>query len=242
MLRLSNRLKILLITLVLLTGCTAKYDITINDMNDLNESLDIMENDKTKFDIENEELYNVTLKEYLQTDLKWPTPVYINSEENPIEPKELDNVDYYKKEDKSTNELLQINYSFQHNQNNYSKSNIVNTCYDYEFGSKNNYITFTTTSDFKCFEKYKLLDSVEFSLNTTCKVKNANYDKKVDNSYTWNITKETINKKISFSLDCSKEKKDDFNLSVAVITCSYIFIILFLILMLKIIFNIKNRL
>ena len=242
MLRIFNRLKILLIMVILLTGCTARYNITINNDTDLKESLDIIENDKNKFNLEDKELYDTTLKEYLETDLKWPTPVYIDSEENPIEPKKIDNIEYYKKTNKSNDNLLDINYTFDFKNINYDKSNIVNTCYEYKFDSKNNIINFTTTSDFKCFDKYKLLDSVEFNLNTICSVKNSNYDKKIDNTYTWTISKNNLNKKISFTLDCNKEKKENFNLSIIVIACSYVFIILFLILMLRIVFALKNRL
>lgn len=241
MLRISNRLKVLLIMVILITGCTAKYDITINNDTDLDESLDIVENDKSKFDVENKELYDTTLKEYLETDLKWPTPVYINSEENPIEPKKIDNIEYYNKSNKSTDELLDLNYNFNYKQANYTKSSIVNTCYDYKFNSEDNVITFTTTSDFKCFDKYKLLDSVEFNLNTSCNMENGNYDRKKDDIYTWNITKDNFSRKINFTLNCNKEKKDKLSLSIIVITCSYIFIILFLILMLRIIFALKNK-
>lgn len=242
MLCLSSRLKkILLISIIFITGCTAKYNITINDDKDLIESLDIIETDQNKFNEKNKELYDTTLTEYLNTDLKWPTPVYMNSEENPIEPKKIDNIDYYKKENKSSESLLDLKYSFNHKQINYNKSNIVSSCYEYNFTSNNNNIKFETTSDFKCFEKYKMLDSVEFELNTTCNM-SGNYDKNIDNTYTWIINKENISKKISFMINCKKDKKDDFELSVITIFGVYVFIILFLVLMLRIVFALKNRL
>jgi hypothetical protein len=243
MLCILNRLKIILvISFLFLTGCSVKYDITINDDKDLIESLDIIENDKTKFDLKNEDLFNATLKEYLETDLKWPTPVFLNTLENPIEPIRINNIDYYNKRNSSTDNTLDINYNYSYKQSKYGQSNIVNNCYEYKFSSSNNIINFETISSFKCFEKYKLLDEVEFNLNTYCKVVQANYDTNNNNKYIWKINKDNINKKIIFKLDCSTKKNNDFNLSIIIIVCSYVFIILFLILMLRIIFAVKNKL
>ena len=96
MLHISKRLSILLL-IFLVTGCKADYSITINDPKDVNESLNIIETDSTLFDRKYEEFYNSTLREYVDTNIKWPTPIYIDSDENPIEPTQIEGVLYYNK-------------------------------------------------------------------------------------------------------------------------------------------------
>ena len=240
MLRLSKKLKLLIIvSVIFLTGCTAKYEITINDENDVKESLDIIEKDKTKFDVAYKELYSVTLREYLDTDLKWPTPVYTEHNENPIEPKKMENVDYYTKKDKSTKDILDLNYSFSHKQTNYSESKLLNECYEYDFDIDKNKINFKTKSIFKCFESYPLLDSVEFALNTTCKISNYNADKDEINKYIWNITKDDIHKEIKFTLTCGDIEVD--NSSIGIVIIIYISIIVGSIFLLKTLFKMKDK-
>lgn len=241
MLRLSKKLKyLLIISVILLTGCTAKYEITIDNETDLKESLDIIEKDKTKFNVAQKELYNATLREYLETDLKWPTPVYTEHKENPIEPKKMENVDYYTKKDKSTKDMLDLNYSFTHKQTNYSESKLLNECYEYDFNIDKGKINFKTKSIFKCFENYPLLDSVEFALNTTCKISDHNADRTEINRYVWDITKDDLHKEIKFTLNCGQAIEVD-NSSIGIVIIIYIAIIVGSIFLVKSLIKIKEK-
>lgn len=240
MLRLSNRL-ILLISILVLTGCSAKYELTINNDQNLNESLNITENDTSKFNEKIIQLKNSTPKEYLETNLDWPTPAYINTEENPIEPKKIDGIDYYDKKDISSELSLGINYNFKHKQDNFSKSNILNNCYEYNYLSENNTIKFETTSEFKCFATYELLDDVEFALNTKCKVVNNNADKKTNNKYTWKINKKHPEKSIRFNLDCSREKHKEKEFPVVLLVPIYFVLIGIGVLLLHTLYLYNNR-
>ena len=246
MLYLSNRIKkiILIISIIILTGCSAKYDITINDTKSIEESLNVTENNTELFDKKYEQLYDATLKEYLNTNLNWPTPIYYDAQENPIEPTKIEGIDYYKKKDLSTEKILSINFNNRFNHENYNKSNIINTCYDFNYEKINNVITFKTTSNFKCFEKYELLDDVEINLNTNCHVINSNADIIYKTRYIWRISKRNSDKKINFSLDCTPKKTEKNTTSykgILVIVVYFIFVLLGM-LMLGISYKIKNKL
>lgn len=236
MLRLFKRLNILLVIL-LLTGCSAEYSITINSIEDINESLNIIEKDKSKFDVKNEQLYNSTLRQYLDTNMKWPTPVFIDQVENPIEPTKIEGIVYYNKKNISNSSKLEINYNYNFNNNNYKESNILNTCYEYDYEVINNVFTFKTTSDFKCFEKYPLLENIDFILNTTCNVISSDADSKTDNKFTWNI--KSRDKKINFSLDCSKKK--NIKIPFSFVLPFYFALIGIGIIILKISYKISNK-
>ena len=239
MLYLFNRLKkyIFLFLVLLLSGCTATYDVNINDSNDIIESLNITEDDISKFNESNELLHNATYSEYLNTNLNWPTPAYNKSETNPIEPKKIDGVEYYNKSNISTNKLLGINFKYKFKKNNYSESNIINSCFDIEYSIYGEKIFFKA-SNFKCFNEYPLLDNAAINLNTSCKVNEINSDYRDNQKYTWNI-KKNEDKSILFSLDCKKIKKID--IPSTTIFPIYFLIVLLIILLLKVLYKLNNK-
>ena len=188
MLRISRRL-IILISIFILTGCSAEYKMTINDTKDINEYLKVYENDSSKYDTKEELLHNTTRKEYLEANLKWPLAVY-EEDSNPLEPKKIDGVDYYNQSELVNN--LGINYSFKHDFDMFKDSRLLNKCYSYSITSDKNIISFKTTSSFKCFDEYPLLDDVTFKLNTKCSIKENNSDKNKNNEIIYNIIKNDI--------------------------------------------------
>lgn len=237
MLHIFKRL-VFIFVILLVTGCTAEYNITINDVKDIKESLDIIETDKTKFDEKNEQLYNSTLREYLNTNLKWPTPVFNDSEENPLEPTKIKGVKYYEKTDISSSLKLGLRYEYGFNDKEYKKSNILNKCYGYDYEIINNVFTFKTTSDFMCFDKYKLLESVNFNLNTTCNVISSDADIKNKNNFIWKITNKE--KQINFSIDCSK-KKSKIKVPFTIILPIYFILIGIGVVILRLSYKFKNK-
>lgn len=245
MLHLFNRLKkvLLISTIFILTGCTAKYEITINDTKNIDESLNIIENNKESFEVKNDKLQGATPKEYLETNLNWPTPIFVDSEVNPLEPIKIDGVNYYEQKDISNDNSIGINYNYIFKIKEYNKSNIISSCYDFKTEKINNIFTFKTTSNFKCFEKYKILDKVQFKLNTICKPININSDKKRENTYIWEITKENPSKKINFSLDCTPKRytiNTEKYLGIIMIGI-YLLLVIIGILVLKISFRSRNK-
>ena len=247
MLHLFSRLKkyLVLIMIILLTGCTAEYNVTINDTSHIQESLDVIETDSSLFDIKNSSLYNSTLREYLQTDLKWPTPALIDSETNPIEPTKIDGVSYYNKTDESASDALKINYKYQFNTDLFMKSKILRTCYNYEVDVKDNVLNFKTIDSLNCFEDYPLLESAKFSLKTSCKIVESNADLENGNTLTWDITKDNYSKKnIAFNLDCSKKtpkKNYKQEISIILLCFGYTAIILGVMLLIKLLYKKNNK-
>lgn len=234
MLHIFNRLKkiSIIFIILILTGCKATYNLNIDNTANIKEITEIIEEKKEVFYKKNENLYDVTPSDYLKTDLKWPTPVLKDVEINPYEPIKINNTNYYTKSDLSSYNRIGIRYSYNFKKIEYEKSNILNTCYDYKIIIKDDKIYFKTNSSFKCFDKYKLLEEVTFNLNTTCKVKNNNADKK-EEKYIWNITKNNYqNKTIEFELDCQKEKNNKINYYyiIIVVTIYVLLIILIYIL------------
>lgn len=245
MLHLFNRLKkcIVIFLVILLTGCKAQYDIEINDNTNLKETITITEENKDKFNKKDVLLYNLTPKQYLETNLKWPTTVYIDDEINPYEPIKIYNTKYYTKTNISNYRKVGVVYSFIHKQNNYNKTDIINKCYDFKYNKLNDVITFETTGEFKCFEKYKMLEELTINANTLCNVVYENSDYKEKNRYIWNINKFNYkNKSIKFKFDCNiKQKEINKSIISPIIIISYLLLILLVILIVKIRWNKNNE-
>jgi len=244
MLYLFNRLKriLLIFFIIILTGCEAEYNIEIDNNINLKETITIKEENKDLFNKKNNSLYNLTPKEYLETNLKWPTSVYKEDEVNPYEPIRLDTTKYYTKTNISTYKELGAIYSFNHNQNRYNETDIINKCYDFKYNKTNDVINFETISSFKCFKEYKMLDKLTINLNTTCKVTLENSDKKEKNKYIWYITKDNYNKKIQFELNCvNNEKNINSNNILLILIICYLLLILLVIVIAKLLQDKNNR-
>ena len=245
MLHIFNKIKrlLLLFIIILLTGCEAEYNIEINNNVNLKEIISIIETDQNIFDKKNSQLYNRTPKEYLETNLKWPTSVYNNGEVNPYEPIKLNNTYYYTKTNISNYKQLGLRYSYNHMQRKYKETNLVNKCYDIKYSKNNNTISLETISSFKCFDEYKLLDKVTINLNSTCNVNKENSDKKEDNKYTWYITKENIDKKIEFEIECKEITENDSkqNIVLIIFMGGYILLISLFALIIKVLHNKNNK-
>jgi len=238
MLRVFRRLTII-ISIFILTGCSANYSLTINDTKDITEYLKVIEDDKNKFNTKDLNLLNATPKEYLETRLKWPLSVYEDS--NPIEPVKINGVDYYNQNDISNDNVLGLTYSFNHDFDLFEKSKILNKCYSYNLSSNNNIITFNTTSDFKCFDEYPILDDITFKIYTTCSIKDNNSDEKKNNELIYYIKKDNINKNISFILDCNQKKEKSASLISFELILGYLLGIGLVLLIGRIIYNSKNK-
>ena len=245
MLCLFNRLKkiLFLFLIIISTGCEAEYNIEINNNINLKETITIKEENKEIFNKKNTLLYNLTPNEYSKTNLKWPTSVYKDDEVNPYEPIRLDNTKYYTKTNISNYKTLGVIYSFNHNQNKYNETAIINKCYDFKYNKINDVITFETISSFKCFDEYKLLDKLTINVDTTCKVNIENSDKKENNRYTWYITKDKYDKKIKFEIDCKNNSKKDINSNniVIILIACYLSLILLIIVIAKLLQEKNNK-
>ena len=176
---------ILLFSLILLTGCSAEYNLTI-----VNDSY------KEELNVDNVKIDNIS-------DLI--LPLYYDIDEYDIDKvKPGDDGFYNAKIDKNSYSLFNtFNFS------SFIKSTLLNSCYDkvdVVKNSKNIYIS--TVGDFKCYNNYKV-DDIKVNIISKYKLVDTNADSINNNVYSWNINKDNLDKGIyiEFVLPKKSEKK-----------------------------------
>lgn len=158
------KISIIFIIVLFLSGCTAKYDLTINSDGTINECISGR--------VTNNELDTAgrtDISVYLE-NLNYVTPLINNEGEFS---KKIDEKNNYK------------DFVFNYNYNgNYSKSNILNNCFENVdfFESEDEYI-FNLSGEFYCL----FSDKVEINLISAYAVFDSNADKIDGNKHTWII-------------------------------------------------------
>lgn len=202
---------ILIISLLLLTGCTANYEVNIKN-NKITEKLTLIENNGLNFDKKLES--GSTLRELFDS--------IVNSKDQYAEP-------VYKVNSINTNDTLGIEYNSIKDKK-IENLSALNTCYkNPKVEVTNGVVTIETGNDFECYDYYELLDSVKVVINTNHKVISNNADEKKGNSYIWNITKDG-NKNIKFSYN---EKINDNSKTILIIVIILLVAVISVILFLK---------
>lgn len=181
----------LIITCLLLTGCTANYNLEITD-NNFHETIsgnilnDEIELDNSKTDIGH--------YEYL---LNAEQPIFQNN----------DTIFYNKTINKKENST-DFEYSYTFNETNFNNSRTLNTCFDnYSFESKDNKYNIYLSGNFHC----AYTDKININLTTDYTVTAHNADKKSKNTYTWTINKNEI-EDLNLYITIDKEKTKASNI------------------------------
>lgn len=164
------------IILILLTGCSGNYNLTINKDMSVNEELEISINDSS--------LYNKTLKIFEENNI--PRDNYeVNINENKV---------YIKYKD-----------TFNSIEDYILNSKVYSQLFDkIEYNRTNKYIDLYTSSNLKLKNDYTLtngsnlqdLDVIQVNITNPYKVVLTNAEISNDNTYTWTIKKENGIKKI----------------------------------------------
>ena len=228
----KKKIYILIIILLLTTGCTCRYDLTIND-NTYEESIRISAS---------------TSEEKNNLNKKWEIPFdknnyYLGDE----------NIDSTYKNYTYKYAINNNNLTFTHNfsKSDYANSTAISVCY--KTISLNNYngsTIISTSNNVDCFETYPDLTSLVINITVDKEVTSNNADRVSGNTYTWNINRNNAkNKGINLTFvndDGQKEetipnneksiKKNDYTM--------YIFagILLIIVLFVYFIFNnLKNN-
>lgn len=163
---------VLLICIILLTGCQATYEININD-NTISEKLKLIETNTSIFDVRDETGW--TLRELYSSLL-----VSDQFSSNNYNVKSLSNDNRLGVEYKSKNLESVLN------------SSILNQCYiNPSVEVKNDIVYIDTGIQFQCFEYYETLESIKIVLKTNHKVVSTNASEQKGNSYIWNFTKDS---------------------------------------------------
>ena len=194
---------LLCMVIILVTGCTANYNLKIgNDYIDEQLSLSIP-TDLTQDDI-------------FKSQTSSKISVYTNSND---------------KYDMSSEEIGGnhiINYSYRHNIDKFGKSNFIVKCFSKsDISESNDTIKFETGKGFNCIklEDDAYLDEVKLNITTDLHVSKNNADEVNGKTYTWIFNDDNYKDK-----QISMELKKDFSLSDALnnnIWMVLIFIVLF---------------
>lgn len=171
---------LMFVSIILLSGCTATYNLDISS-NTFSESLNI-----DSITIDNSNYY---------------IPAYYNSiseDEYDVDVNQkIEGIEYYNSSFSQNN--ITFNYTFKNND--FSRSNIVNSFYsafilkkyDYDEDGKEDYYILSTTKDFSGFDIYSELTEITIKIRNNHEVISTNADEVVDdNIYIWHLTPNNI--------------------------------------------------
>jgi len=169
---------ILLLILVLTSGCTVDYNLVIDKKNTLNEEITI----KSENNQESYELYNDP----------WPTKAYYSDADSGDYPEKLNGVEYYKEEKYLENNFYHKKLTHSSIMNKFNDINSIKLCYEdfYVTNNEDNTITLATTSTFLCMENYPNLNQVNINIKVANPVVSSNASSVDGKNYKWTITRD----------------------------------------------------
>ncbi len=202
-----KKIILLLGMVILLSGCSATYDIEIYN-NDINEQLSFWDDSSKIVELDGEEEGTEEQIEPLNygkmVDNFYKEQVQAFDNEGSIFLKQKKLTDHYK---------YGIKYSYKYSTDNYKNAYIPNTLIKYFnfLKEKNIYILSTgegATADI--YNEHKTLDNLTIHLKTNHKVKNNNADRVDGYNYYWDINRSNYtDKKIYIELD-TKDKVNNY--------------------------------
>lgn len=188
---------LLLLILLVTTGCSAEYNLKIGN-NQYLENINITSNNP---------------QENSFFPKKWTIP--INKDEyNTLSGLENNNIEIKNIYNESNdNNTLNFNYNF--NLDEINNSTAISMCYKhFNIMNENNQIVISTSNKANCFETNPLLDEVTINIQTDLPIIKSNADNQSNNQYTWKITKENSNDKpinIIFDNQAKEQSKEPEN-------------------------------
>lgn len=189
---------IFLICMVLLSGCTATYEVSIKD-GKVNEKLKLIETDSSIFDVRNDSGW--TLRETFDAMLNGDQ----FSERN------------YKV--KSLNNDNQLGLEYSSSNDSMLNSSILNQCYiNPSVNVLDGIVTIDTGSNFKCYEYYSNLDTIKVVFKTNHDIIYTNAEEIDGDSYIWKFTKDSDKQiKISYYENLTKKSFNVWNVVIIVL-------------------------
>ena len=188
-----KRLVWMLLLLLLVTGCEAEYNLTINKAT-IDEQFQIYEKDPNKWD-SNVELFSLSFKDVINNNLQYKTGIYIDEQLNDTE-EDNNNYIFYKPVKINTKEKLGILYKYKFSVDRYEKAYFPNNCFDNikVYQEKGN-IILSTSKGFNCLEKEYNLSSLTINITTKYEVLNNNSDTVDGRTYKWIINEDNYQDK-----------------------------------------------
>lgn len=223
----KTKIFILVLTLLLLSGCSVNYNLDFNGNEFIEESfIGNLNKDSDEY-------------KYWLDGKNLPIPAFYDAVGTPEE--EFDSSSEYHKQ--TVNEE-QFSLKYTYNMQNFKDVYSGNLCYEYFKifnGDEEKQIGIATSKEFLCFSSFPNLDEVTINIKTNHKVISHNADEVKKNKYkgdiySWNITKDNAdNKPINIVFSKNYQKTNPF-LVILIVSIS-----LMLILFIVGIFLIKHR-
>ena len=176
------KIVVVFVVLLLLTGCTINYDLTINE-NSIDEKISGSVN-KSEYQLNDED----TSPNLFYTLINSDVPALVVGD------------DLYKKYISELEDKLNYNYSYTYN-NNFDKSRIINSCFENHIISETDkYYYIELSGKFYCLYS----DKININVTSNYEVIDNNADKINGNKYVWTIDNSND---VDILLTISKEEK-----------------------------------
>lgn len=176
------KIVVVFVVLLLLTGCTINYDLTINE-NSIDEKISGSVN-KSEYQLNDED----TSPNLFYTLINSDVPALVVGD------------DLYKKDISELEDKLNYNYSYTYN-NNFDKSRIINSCFENRIISETDkYYHIKLSGKFYCLYS----DKININVTSNYEVIDNNADKINGNKYVWTIDNSND---VDILLTISKEEK-----------------------------------
>ena len=189
--------KILLFSILLLSGCSINYDLEISS-SELDEQTVISTNLTANESYENESL--TTVLDNLNN-----VSIYFDSNEI--------RADKYKITKSESNNIKNYHFSTAYSLNDFYRSAAINQCFkEFNIQTEDNYVLLRTNNRCAAFDNYPLLEAITINIKTDLNVIVSNADQVNDNIYTWHLTRDNYTNKavrLTYSLPDDSEKTED---------------------------------
>lgn len=222
---------LLLLCLLLFTGCSVKYHLDFRD--------DKFIEDVTLFSVGNEEYNLIKKKEFA------PVPAFVNTPVDLEKPKKTDGFEYYSLNAHSNN--VYLNYKF--DVSDFKDSYLGNLCYSYfkVFETDEDYVV-STDNRFNCSLSTYGVDKIDVVITSNHEVLYSNAHEVNGDEYIWHINEsnqDSANIQMSFSKYVVRSKLENFfrNNTVKIVFVGVLMILLGIIfvVIIRIKFNRVNK-
>lgn len=209
-----KKIIIMLISLILLTGCSATYDINIKDKKISDE-----------------------IKIYTDNDnVKKATQATLDHFENELLDFER-GYEHYSKEMYSTDQVTGYVYNYEFTFDEYDAMSQLRKCYkDFDFDYSNNILTIKTSNEFLCRNYYEDMNDITINIDSDYQIVSSNADTRNGNKHSWTITRNNYSNKpieIKVNLNDKVIKKNNaeskIDLKMILVLLTFILLVIVLI-------------
>lgn len=222
------KILVLIIMAFFLSGCTADYELTITEDNQVHESILVHSTNST----ESKQL----------SENVWPLKVYYMDPDVGENPEKIEGVTYYNDNLFFEKGFYHRNLTYTYPIDTFSSANSIQSCYENFYvteDKKEDSITLSTSPEFLCMDLYPNLTEVNVQIKVEKPVLYSNASSSHDSIYEWKITPENKDQSgiiIAFPKKYSAKKEEDISSKIvfALIALGVFFLFLIGIIVYKI--------